>query len=238
MLREVVFDTETTGLSFGDDRVVEIGAVELVDLIPTGKTFHAYINPKMRMPMEAQKIHGLTTDFLKTKPPFSRVAGRFLRFIDGAQLVAHNSDFDISMINAELRRLELPKLTNPVVNTLKLAREVKKGGLHNLDTLCRHFGIDISKRDKHGALLDSELLAKVYMELRGGRQFGMELAVDKVESVATVAPALQRLRPLPSRLTEAAIKSHEDFVETLGPTSLWARYLAEPLEIIEQTKAA
>lgn len=238
MLREVVWDVETTGLSFSEDRVVEIGAVELIDLVPTGKTFHAYINPQMRMPMEAQKIHGLTTEFLKTKPTFTRVVHRFLRFIGDAPLVAHNADFDMGMLNAELRRLDMPPLDNPVVNTLKLAREVKKGGLHNLDALCRHFGIDNSKRDKHGALLDSEILAKVYMELRGGRQFGMELVTEKVSRPIEFETAAQRPRPLPSRLTEDAIKAHQAFVETLGNTSLWARYMAEPIEEITETKAA
>lgn len=238
MLREVVWDVETTGLSFSEDRVVEIGAVELIDLIPTGKTFHAYINPQMRMPMAAQKIHGLTTEFLKTKPTFTRVVHRFLRFIGDAPLVAHNADFDMGMLNAELRRLDMPVLTNPVVNTLKLAREVKKGGLHNLDAMCRHFGIDNSKRDKHGALIDSEILAKVYMELRGGRQLGMKLVTEAVTTKVRIETAEQRLKPLPSPLTDDAIKAHQTFVESLGSTSLWVRYYADPIEDIVETQAA
>jgi DNA polymerase-3 subunit epsilon len=222
-LREIVFDTETTGLSFTNDRVVEIGAVELVDLLPTGKSFHVYINPQMPMPKAAERIHGLSTDFLKRKPTFEKVIDRFMAFIDGAQLVAHNSDFDIGMMNGELSRLGRPALSNPVVNTLTLAREVKKGGRHNLDALLSFFGIDNSDREFHGALKDSDLLAKVYLELRGGRQFALNLAAEarrKSMAVREVIP----MAPYRSRASDDEIQAHAAFVKQIGQNAIWNRY--------------
>lgn len=213
-MREVVFDTETTGLSSADDRVVEIGCVELIDHIPTGKTFHVYINPQRDMPKAAENIHGLSSEFLKNKPTFRRIVKRFLAFIGDSTLVAHNADFDVRMINAELARLDLPPLSNEIVDTLPLARTVKPGGKHNLDALCRHFKIDNSKREKHGALLDTELLAEVYLELRGGRQSGFDLAVvEEVE--AYKPPDYSHRKPPPPRITQVEIEAHAAFIRTL-----------------------
>jgi DNA polymerase III subunit epsilon len=225
-MREVVFDSETTGLSSVEDRVVEIGCVELIDHIPTGRTFHVHINPQRDMPKEAERIHGLSAEFLKRKPTFRRIVRRFLDFIGDDPLVAHNADFDVRMINAELARLELPPLANEIIDTLPLARTVKPGGKHNLDALCRHFKIDNSKRDIHGALVDSELLAAVYLELRGGRQSGLDLSiVEKVEEC--IAPDYSRRTPPPPRITQAERDAHAAFVSSLGPNAVWADTVTE-----------
>jgi DNA polymerase-3 subunit epsilon len=221
-MREIVIDTETTGLDFTEDRVIEIGCVEVVDYIPTGETFHAYINPTIKISKEAERIHGLTYDFLKRKPTFGRVVTRFLDFIGDDPLVAHNADFDISMLNAELARVELPPLVNPTVNTLQLAREVKKTGFHSLDALCKYYGIDNSKREKHGALLDAEILAKIYLELRGGRQIGFDLIVEESETKYTRPD--YGVRTFKSRLTDEEAEAHKAFVEALK-NPIWLEYL-------------
>ncbi len=227
-MREIVFDTETTGLSAEEDRVIEIGCVEIIDLVPTGKNFHVYINPTHPVSKGAFNIHGLSNEFLKTKPTFTRVVNRFLRFIGDSQLVAHNATFDIRMINAELRRQNLPELENPVVDTLKLSRERRPGGKHTLDALCSFYGIDNSRRKKHGALLDSEILAEVYVELCGGRQ--MSLAIpEQQESTDKVIfpPARQRPNPLVRRMTAEEIAAHKAFVDALGDKAIWKQYEAE-----------
>ena len=230
MRREIVLDTETTGLQAeGGDRLIEIGCVELLNRMPTGNDFHVYVNPERDVPAEASAVHGLTAEMLADKPVFRKVARPFLDFIANDQLVIHNANFDVGFLNMELRRVSAPLIkTERVVDTLFLARRKHPGGPNTLDALCKRYGIDNSKRTKHGALLDSLLLAEVYIELLGERQASMELAQgpdDVVSSGARNAPALQRSNPLPTRLSEAEAKAHSDFVETLGETALWRRYL-------------
>ena len=221
-MREVVWDVETTGLSFEEDRIVEIGCVEIVDILPTGRTFHVYINPQRPVPAQATKIHGLTYDFLKRKPTFARVVDKFLDFIGNAPLVAHNATFDTKMMNAELKRLGRPELANRMVDTLALSREVRKGkGKHTLDAICAEFKIDTTKRTKHGALLDSEILAAAYLELRGGKQHGFSLVV--VETKDEYAKPDYGPRPFTSRLTDAEIEAHIAFVETIK-NPIWDLY--------------
>ncbi|MEE9481766.1 DNA polymerase III subunit epsilon [Methylobacterium ajmalii] len=237
-MREIIMDTETTGMSFSEDRVVEIGAVEILDLLPTGRTFHAYINPMRPVSPGAQKVHGLTNEFLKRKPTFRRVAPKFLEFIAGAQLVAHNAPFDLGMLNAELERNGLERLTNPVVDSLALARQVKKGGRHNLDALCTHYKIDNTKRTLHGALLDSEILAEVYLQLRGGRQMGLDLPVEEEDAVED-GDRGYGAREFVSRLTPDEMIDHACFISELGAKSVWASYLNPPAdEEPEQARAA
>ncbi|GAB5389057.1 MAG: DNA polymerase III subunit epsilon [Alphaproteobacteria bacterium] len=179
-MREIVMDTETTGLRADlDDRLIEIGCVEIVNNVATGKTLHLYCNPERDVPEEAVAVHGITTEFVKDKPLFSEIAGEFLDFIGDDPLVIHNAPFDVGFLDMELQRLGLPKLDmKRVVDTLQIARTRFPGAPSTLDALCRRFGIDNSSRELHGALLDSELLAEVYLELRGGRQPGLELAAD------------------------------------------------------------
>jgi DNA polymerase III subunit epsilon len=222
--REIIIDTETTGLDRKTDRVVEIGCVEIIDLMPTGETYHKYINPQHPVHREAFKVHGLSNEFLKTKPTFRRTVNSFLTFIEGATLVAHNASFDIGMLNAELDRLDIPPLENEVVDSLALAREVRPGARHTLDGLCRAFDIDLSKRNLHGALLDAQLLAAVYVELRGGRQFGMSLDLFAEQKEEKFVPARQRPVPLPSRVTDEDRSQHKAFVESLGDNAIWLDY--------------
>ncbi|MEL6423242.1 MAG: DNA polymerase III subunit epsilon, partial [Pseudomonadota bacterium] len=179
-MREIVFDTETTGLDpKTGDRVVEIGCVELRDHFPTGNTYHQYINPERDMPDDAFRIHGLSTAFLSDKPVFADIAAAFLEFIDDAILIAHNANFDINFLNHELGNLDLPVLgQDRVVDTLALARRKHPGGSNSLDALCRRYGIDNSSRTLHGALLDSEILAEVYLEMIGGHQAALNLAAS------------------------------------------------------------
>ncbi|MGF1444732.1 MAG: DNA polymerase III subunit epsilon, partial [Pikeienuella sp.] len=172
-MREIVLDTETTGLEPDEHRIVEIGAVELLNALPTGRSYHQYINPERPMPAEAFQIHGLGDEFLRDKPVFAEIAAAFCSFIAEAPLVIHNAAFDMAMINAELARLGRPVLPDSrAVDTLALAKRKFPGAQVSLDALCRRFGIDNAGRVKHGALLDSELLAEVYLELQGGRQHG------------------------------------------------------------------
>jgi DNA polymerase-3 subunit epsilon len=224
-VREIVFDTETTGTDASVDRIVEVGAVEIVDLIPTGRTFHSYINPGRQVSPGAFRVHGLSNEFLKGHPSFRRVAPKFLAFIGGDRLVAHNAGFDVRFLNAELQKLGLPPLDNPIIDTLEVARKVKRGGQHNLDALCRHFNIDSLRRTKHGALLDSEILAEVYLHLNGGRQFGMALSQDVEEKVVTT---LQHgTRSFTVRSTPAELEAHAAFVDGLGAKAVWNRYQGE-----------
>jgi DNA polymerase-3 subunit epsilon len=227
MLREVILDTETTGLEPAKgDRVVEIGAVELLNHLPTGRTFHVYINPERDMPKEAEAIHGLSTAFLGDKPVFASIVRDFLDFIGDATLVIHNASFDVAFLNAELSFLRLPALLpERVVDTLHIARQKHPGSANSLDALCRRYGIDNSRRTKHGALLDSELLAEVYLELIGGRQAALVLEATRVERTTTVvstsAIELRRPSPLPPRLTPEERKAHAAFVNGLGENALW-----------------
>lgn len=234
MKREIVLDTETTGLDpLGGHRVVEIGAVELINHVPSGRHFHRYVNPERAMPEDAFKVHGLSDDFLADKPKYADVAAEFDDFVGDATLIIHNAAFDIGFLNAEHARLKRPALTNAVIDTVMLAREVHPGARVSLDALCKHYGIDNSKRSLHGALLDSEILAEVYLELIGGRQVSLALApvmaagslAVAAEGVAGHAPARQRPMPLPARIDAAARAAHAALLKTLGPEPLWNYYL-------------
>lgn len=234
-MREIVLDTETTGLNpQGGDRLIEIGCVELLNRIPTGREFHRYINPQRDVPAEAVAVHGLSADFLKDKPLFADVVQEFLSFISGDTLVIHNAAFDVGFLNAELARVEGPEVTmDRVTCTLQLARRRHPAGPNTLDALCKRYGIDNSKRTKHGALMDSTLLAEVYIELLGVRQAALGLAMDGSSSLGGEvlgAPhkrkAAQRPSPLPPRLTAEAEAEHHAFIATLGVKALWRRYLA------------
>jgi len=225
-MREIVLDTETTGLDPEEGhRIVEIGAVELINGLPTGAVWHQYVNPERPMPQEAFQIHGLGDDFLRDKPVFSAVAAAFLAFIAEAPLVIHNAAFDMKMINAELERLgQAPLPMARAVDTLDIARRRFPGAQVNLDALCRRFGVDNSGREKHGALLDCELLAEVYLELQGGRQAGLSLSpASAVRRAGPGTPErpLERPRPLPPRLTAEERAAHEAFVAEIGAHALW-----------------
>lgn len=230
-MREIVLDTETTGLEPDQGhRIVEIGAVELADHLPTGRTFHRYVNPQRPMPREAQAVHGLGDDFLRDKPLFAAVAAELLDFIAEAPLVIHNAGFDIAFLNAELGRLGHPPLpTTRCVNTLDLARRRFPGAQASLDALCKRFGIDCAARTLHGALLDSQLLAEVYLELLGGRQQDLSLSVGASTAAAGrkawVVPP--RPRELPPRLTDAERAAHAAFLTDMGEKALWHDHLDE-----------
>ena len=230
-MREVVLDTETTGLDPEQgDRIVEIGAVELKNHLPTGKTYHQYINPKRAMPAEAFAVHGLGDDFLRDKPVFSEIVDGFLNFVGDAKLIIHNASFDMKFINAELRwaeRTQLPK--DQALDTLVIARRKFPGSPASLDALCRRFGINSFDRTLHGALLDSEILAQVYLEIIGGRQpdFGLSQSSIDVKKTSQdpsdTSPVLKRPAALKSRLTDQEKASHSEFVDALGPDALWRK---------------
>ena len=232
-MREIILDTETTGLDpKSGDRLIEVGCVELLNRIPTGREFHRYINPERGVPAEAVAVHGLSGAFLQDKPLFAHVAEDFLSFIGEDPLVIHNASFDIGFLNAELGRISLPAITmERVTCTLQLARRRHPAGPNSLDALCKRYGIDNSKRTKHGALMDSLLLAEVYIELLGARQAALGLAVGSDASIGTGTRAVRRRRvkqrstPLAPRLTAQAEAEHRAFVETLGANALWHRYL-------------
>ena len=231
MKREIVFDTETTGVDVvRGDRVIEIGCVELLNHIPTGRNWHAYINPERPVSQGAFEVHGLSDEFLKDKPVFSIVAGDFLGFIEDADLIAHNATFDVGFLNAEFARLNLPALVpDRVIDTLALARRKHPGSPNSLDALCSRYGIDNSRRTKHGALLDAEILAEVYIELLGGRQADLGLApvlaTTAVVAGATSVTVATRPAPLPSPLSEADLEAHATFRATLGPNAVWRDYI-------------
>lgn len=227
-MREIVLDTETTGLDPAEGhRIVELGAIELVNLLPTGRVYHQYVNPERPVPREASNVHGLTDAFLADKPVFAAVAPAFLAFLGDARLVIHNAAFDLAMLNAELARLgAAPLPVSRALDTLEIARGRFPGAPASLDALCRRFGIDNSGREKHGALLDSELLAEVYLELMGGRQRG--LALDGAGAGGGPGGsgewrAPPRPRPLAPRLAPEEKAAHEAFVAELGDATLWPR---------------
>ena len=232
MLREIVIDTETTGLDHANgDRLIELGCIEIVNRIPTGREFHRYLNPERDIHRDAIAVHGLTSDFLKDKPLFKDVVDELLEFLDEAPLVAHNAGFDIAFINAELARTGRPPLTfDRVVDTLVLARRRHPAGPNSLDALCKRYGIDLSARTKHGALLDSMLLANVYVELLGERQATLGLGGQSGSDAIVVqrgAAAQPRPQPLRSRLSTEAELAHRDFVKTLGSKPLWLEFIGE-----------
>lgn len=243
-MREIVLDTETTGFDPDQgDRIVEIGAVELVNHVPTGNTFHRYINPERDMPLGAFEVHGLGADLLSParalrpgeitladKPLFAAVGGEFIEFVGESPLVIHNASFDMRFLNAELRRISRPVLPDSrAIDTLMIARSRFPGSPASLDALCRRFGIDNSARLRHGALLDAEILAEVYLELIGGRQpdFGLATATPARKASTATGPARHtgRPRPLPVRLTDEERAAHEAFVAEMGEGALWAAVL-------------
>jgi len=215
-MREIILDTETTGLSPKDGhRVVEIGCLELSQHVPTGASYHTYINPQRAMPDEAFRVHGLSDAFLADKNLFNDVVDEFLEFIGDAPLVIHNAAFDMAFINAELARLDRGSLSmGRTIDTVALARKKFPGARVSLDDLCRRFEIDLSGREKHGALLDAELLAMVYIELNGGRQPGLELAAEAV-AAPIVDGAVTARPPRPHAPTPAELEAHEKFLEGL-----------------------
>jgi DNA polymerase III subunit epsilon len=228
-MREIILDTETTGLSPQDGhRLVEIGAVELVNHLPTGKTFQLYLNPERDMPSEAEAVHGLSEAFLKDKPTFKTKAGEFIEFIEQSVLIIHNASFDMGFINAELKNAGLEAIGNErVVDTLQMARRKHPMGPNSLDALCRRYGIDNTKRTKHGALMDAELLAEVYLELIGGRQTAMSLQAEtKPKSKSAISQTSYnkiRHQPLLPRLSEEEIAAHTRLVLELGGEAVWNR---------------
>lgn len=228
-MREIVLDTETTGFEPSEGhRIVEIGAVELWQHVPTGRTYHQYINPERDMPNEAFEVHGLGNDFLRDKPIFADIADAFLDFVADGTLVIHNAAFDMKFLNAELSWAKKPTLPDSrALDTLAIARRKFPGSPASLDALCRRFGVDNSAREKHGALLDSEILAEVYLELIGGRQPDFALSTQPAASSVDTGEtwrAYPRHAPLPGRLSEEEAAAHEDFVKELGEAALWARF--------------
>jgi DNA polymerase-3 subunit epsilon len=226
-MREIVLDTETTGLdALRGDRLVEIGCVEMFNHMPTGQTYHVYINPERDMPQEAFAVHGLSSEFLADKPLFAAIAEDFLAFIGDAPLIIHNASFDIGFINMELDRIKRAAIPRErLVDTLLLARRKHPGVSNRLDDLCSRYAIDNSRRTKHGALLDAELLAEVYIDLIGARQSSLILGETQSASIRIVEVE-RRVRdmPLPPRVTAEEIKAHRAFVATLGGNPLWQEF--------------
>ncbi len=234
-MREIVFDTETTGFEPADGhRIVEIGCVELEDHLPTGRSFQCYLHPERLVPVESQRVHGLTDEFLADKPKFHEKAEEFLAFIGDATLVIHNASFDLKFINSELHRIGKPPIPHArAIDTIEIAKAKIPGARYSLDELCRRFAIDLTARSKHGALLDAELTAQVYLELVGGRQ--RKLSLDAAQAVTVSAGALDmrvariRAEPLPSRLSAAEAEAHAAFVASeLGKEPVWKAILPSP----------
>ncbi|GGD14743.1 DNA polymerase III subunit epsilon [Aquisalinus flavus] len=229
-MRQIIFDTETTGFDPGEHRVVEIGAIELVRGAITGNSFHVYINPERDMPPDAERVHGLSAAFLRDKPVFGHdsVGKAFCAFIADAELIAHNADFDMRFIQYELKKCGLPALANSVIDTLKLARRKFPGAPASLDALCSRFGIDTAERERHGhgALLDSRLLAEVYIELTGGAQAGLDFTTlrDGEEDGSIGGKALQRPVPLDRSLSDGEKAAHAAFIAEME-SPLWAKLL-------------
>lgn len=241
-MREIVLDTETTGLDpLNGDRIVEVGAIELINHLPTGRQFHKYVNPQRPMPREAQAVHGLGDDFLRDKPLFAVIAGELIAFLGDAPLVIHNAGFDIGFLNAEFGRLGHPPLPMArCVNTLDIARRRFPGAQCSLDALCKRFGVDAAARTLHGALLDSLLLAEVYLELLGGRQRGLGLGVAAGPAAAgpEVWSVPPRPRPLSPRLTETERAAHAALVAELGDKALWRAHAPEAAPVPEPALAS
>jgi DNA polymerase-3 subunit epsilon len=218
-MREIVFDTETTGIFPGDGhRIVEIGAIEMVDRIITGRSFHTYIDPCRPMPRDAQNVHGLSTDFLTGQPVFEMIIDGFLAFIEDSPLVAHNAAFDMEFLNWELKRANMALLpASRSIDTLEMSRKINPGAKHTLDALCQRYGIDLSGRSKHGALIDAELLARVYIELTGGRQIGLDLVADALPE------------DLPVERVNFGIRDHVALPEELERHAAFVAGLKDPM---------
>jgi DNA polymerase-3 subunit epsilon len=230
-MREIVLDTETTGFDPADGhRIVEIGCVELEDHFPTGRSLQLYLNPERLVPIESQRVHGLTDEFLADKPLFAAVVEELLEFLGDAPLVIHNAAFDLRFLNAELKRLARAAIPFArAIDTIEIAKSKIPGARYSLDELCKRFGVDLSVRTKHGALLDAELTAQIYLELVGGRQKGLGLAPIDAAAAAPGEPLAARPRPqkLAGLVSEAERLAHADFVaKELGPDALWLRFVA------------
>ena len=237
-MREISFDTETTGLNpRGGDRLVEIGGVELINHVPTGNSYHVYINPQRDMPEEAFRVHGLSAEFLSDKPLFEQVADDFLGFVGDATLVLHNAAFDMGFINFELEKVGRRTIPNTqVIDTLEIARRKHPTGPNSLDALCSRYGIDNSKRVKHGALLDAEILAEVYLEMIGGKQRALILDPDEEDGLGGSGDAgsepgelgsfnaRPRPAPLSALLKDDEFTAHKAFVDGMGDGALWKKY--------------
>ncbi len=228
-IRELILDTETTGLDPATgDRIVEIGCVEVINSVSTGQTFHVYLDPERDMPEEAFRVHGLSRDFLAGKPKFADISRDFLAFVGDAQLVIHNAEFDMKFINAELKRCgSLPLGMDRVVDTLAIARRKHPGASNSLDALCSRYKIDNTRRTKHGALLDAEILAEVYAELTGGRQKVFELASNvmrKAEAIEFDAASISRPALIGILLQPDEAEAHSALIEKMGEKALWAKY--------------
>jgi len=231
MLREIVLDTETTGFEPSEGhRIVEIGCIELLDRFPTGRTFHVYLNPDRDMPDDAFRVHGLSTEFLADKPRFHEVHTEFLTFLGDAKIVIHNAAFDTKFLNHEFGLCGAAALSpERIVDTLSLARRKHPNASNSLDALCDRYGLDRSRRIKHGALLDAEILAEVYSELLGGKQSRLDLRTAGARALGQNAGVPRtRTNPLEPRLTDAERAAHAAFVETLGPDAIWLKYLPRP----------
>lgn len=230
ILREIVFDTETTGFNFsGDDRIVEIGCIEMINHIPSGKTYHCYINPERNVPDVVVRVHGLTTEFLSTKPKFSEIVGDFLEFIGNANMVAHNAMFDMNFINAELKRINREEISfTRMVDTLAISRKKNPHlAKHSLDTLCTRYDVDNSNRELHGALLDARLLAEVYIELLGGKEIDFfKKSNDEIEAEGNTSnnTKTKKKNSRPSRnwkIREEELKAHSEFIASIGEDTIW-----------------
>ena len=230
-MREIVVDTETTGLDpLQGHRLVEIGCIELVNRFPSGRSFHRYVNPEREVPAEAFEVHGLSTEFLNDKPCFADIADEFMAFLGEAPIIAHNALFDLGFLNVELERAGKSSIgSGRLIDTLLLARRRFPAGPNRLDDLCARFGINNAKRTKHGALLDAELLAEVYLELLEARQaqLGLVEAASAMPGMTAVAAIRVRPVPLPPRLTAQDIQAHAEFIATLGESAIWSNYLGE-----------
>ena len=232
-MREIVLDTETTGFNPDNgDRIVEIGCVELDNLLPTGEVCHLYINPERSMPEDAFRVHGLSDEFLKDKPLFAEIAEQLILFLGESPLIIHNASFDMRFLNFELEKAGYPALpASRAVDTLEMARKKHPFGPNSLDALCRRYGIDNSSRSYHGALLDSELLAQVYLELLGGRQPGLVLDNTPKKQTSVMAkpqkPIKTRKTVLKTRLNEAETVAHRNMIQDLGDQAIWNQYLPQ-----------
>jgi DNA polymerase-3 subunit epsilon len=225
-MRDIIFDVETTGLRAKDgDRICEIAGIEMIDFVPTGVEFHEYVNPTIPMPAKAEEIHGLSDAFLADKPLFDAVAEKWVDFIGDARLVAHNAMFDFGFVNAELERCGLGTMSfERMIDTVAIARRKFPGSDNSLDALCKRFGIDLSGREKHNALLDTQLLAEVYVELIGARQKAMSFGDSERRQTIAATSVPPRPSPLPNRLTDNDRAAHAAFVATLGEDTVWSRY--------------
>jgi DNA polymerase-3 subunit epsilon len=227
-MREIVMDTETTSFDpHKGDRLVEVACVELANFIPTGRVWHHYINPEREVPQDAFRVHGLSTQFLADKPLFGDLVESLLDFVDGGRMIFHNASFDMNFINFELGRLGMaPIPPDRVLDTLALARRKHPAGPNSLDALCKRYGVDNSGRTKHGALLDAELLADVYLQLIGGQQPGLDLSARRAGTGREAAATVIELRPapLPANLAEAEAAAHAAFIEELGGAAVWRLY--------------